>query len=174
MIMPRDKFGQSVSRIRMTSMPCLPPSQRAKGFTLMEIMIAFMVVGILATIAIPAYNNMVYKAEISQAVADITTIMQAIDRYYLKNNNYPPSLADIGFAASLDPWGNGYQYLRAEDAGGGVNLRKDKKLKPVNTDFDLYSMGRDGDSKLPFTAQASWDDIVRCNNGRYIGLADEY
>jgi len=150
-------------------------SIKAQGMTLIEALIAVAVVAILASIAIPAYNNMVYKAENSQAVADITTIMQAIDRYYLKNNTYPPSLADIGFATKMDPWGNAYQYLRAEDAGPGVNLlRKDKKLKPVNTDFDLYSKGRDGDSKLPFTAKASWDDIVRCNNGRYIGLADAY
>ena len=133
-----------------------------------------MIVGILASIAIPAVNNAIYKAEISQAVADITTMMQAVDRYYLQHNTYPPSLADIGFDDLADPWDNPYQYLRAEDAGGDVKLRKDKKLKPVNTDFDLYSMGRDGDTKLPFTAKASWDDIVRCNNGRYIGLADEY
>jgi general secretion pathway protein G len=149
-------------------------SFRQRGMTLIEILIAMIVVGILASIAIPAYNNALDKADISQAVTDISSMMQAIDRYYVNNNAYPPSLADIGFAARLDPWGNAYEYLRAVDAGAGAMLRKDKILKPVNTDYDLYSKGKDGDSKLPFTAQASWDDIVRCNNGRYIGLADEY
>jgi general secretion pathway protein G len=44
----------------------------------------------------------------------------------------------------------------------------------VNTDFDLYSKGKDGKSKIPFTAKASRDDIVRANNGRYIGPVSDY
>lgn len=148
---------------------------RQRGMSLIEILIAMIVVGILATIAIPAYNDAIDRADNSQAIADISAMMQAIDRYYVKNNTYPLSLADIGFATRLDPWGSAYEYLRAEDAGtGGALLRKDKILKPVNTDYDLYSKGKDGDSRIPFTAQASRDDIVRCNNGRYIGLADDY
>lgn len=172
MILRRDKFGQPDSRCRIMSL--FPSLRYVRGITLIETMIAVMIVGILASIAIPAVNNAIYKSEISQATADIATMMQAIDRYYLKNNAYPPGLADIGFDTLLDPWDKPYQYLRAADAGAGALLRKDKKLKPVNTDFDLYSMGKDGDTKLPFTAKASWDDIVRCNNGRYIGLADDY
>jgi len=175
MIAPIDNFGQPGSQGQMMPLSSMPPSQHARGFTLIEAVIALMIVGILAAVAIPAVNDAIYKTKKSQAVTDIATMMQAIDRYYFKNNAYPPSLADIGYATLLDPWDNPYQYLRAADAGpGSAMLRKDKKLKPVNTDFDLYSMGKDGDTKLPFTAKASWDDIVRCNNGRYIGLADEY
>jgi general secretion pathway protein G len=44
----------------------------------------------------------------------------------------------------------------------------------LNSDFDLYSKGRDRDSKLPLTAEASRDDIVRANNGGFIGLAKNY
>jgi general secretion pathway protein G len=148
---------------------------RQRGMTLIEILVAMIVVAILATIAIPAYNDAIDKADNAQAIADITSIMQAVERYYVKNNAYPPNLAAIGLATRQDPWGNAYIYLRAEDAGpGGALLRKDKILVPVNSDYDLYSKGKDGDSKIPFTAQVSWDDIVRCSNGRYIGLADEY
>jgi len=47
-------------------------------------------------------------------------------------------------------------------------------MVPVNTDFDLYSMGKDGKSRAPFTAKASHDDIVRANDGKFIGLVSEY
>jgi general secretion pathway protein G len=53
-------------------------------------------------------------------------------------------------------------------------MRRDHFLVPVNTDFDLYSMGEDGRSQSPFTAKASQDDIVRANNGGYVGLVSEY
>lgn len=57
---------------------------------------------------------------------------------------------------------------------GKGSLRKDKGLNPVNSDYDLYSMGKDGATMLPFTNPVSFDDIVRCNNGRYVGLAADY
>jgi general secretion pathway protein G len=53
-------------------------------------------------------------------------------------------------------------------------MRKDHLLAPVNADFDLYSMGKDGQSMVPFTAKASRDDIVRANNGGYVGLVSDY
>jgi general secretion pathway protein G len=45
---------------------------------------------------------------------------------------------------------------------------------PINTDFDLYSMGPDGRSAPPLTASDSRDDIVRANNGRFVGIAADY
>jgi len=45
---------------------------------------------------------------------------------------------------------------------------------PINTDFDLYSMGPDGRSAPPLTAKHSRDDIVRANDGAFIGLASDY
>jgi general secretion pathway protein G len=57
----------------------------------------------------------------------------------------------------------------------GVNdVRKDKNLHPLNTDFDLYSLGPDGESRLPLTAGPSRDDILRANNGAFIGRAENY
>jgi general secretion pathway protein G len=72
-----------------------------------------------------------------------------------------------------------YRYLKidGEDlkgSGKDQQMRKDHFMVPVNSDYDLYSMGPDGDSKAPFTATASRDDIVRANDGRYVGLASEY
>ena len=45
---------------------------------------------------------------------------------------------------------------------------------PLNTDYDLYSMGRDGKSKTPLTASESHDDIVRALDGEFVGLASEF
>jgi len=44
----------------------------------------------------------------------------------------------------------------------------------LNSDFDLYSMGADEATKKPLTPPVSWDDIVRANNGEYIGLGSKY
>jgi general secretion pathway protein G len=53
-------------------------------------------------------------------------------------------------------------------------MRKDKNLVPINTQYDLYSMGADGQSVPPLTAKASRDDVVMANDGTYIGLASNY
>ncbi len=45
---------------------------------------------------------------------------------------------------------------------------------PINSDFDLYSMGPDGRSVSPLTSSLSRDDIVRANNGRFVGTAASY
>jgi general secretion pathway protein G len=45
---------------------------------------------------------------------------------------------------------------------------------PINSDYDLYSMGKDGESVPPLTARASRDDVIRANDGAYIGLASEF
>ncbi|HNS56268.1 MAG TPA: hypothetical protein PKO34_04360, partial [Smithellaceae bacterium] len=54
------------------------------------------------------------------------------------------------------------------------SARKDRFLVPVNSDFDLYSMGPDGVSTLALTAKNSRDDIIRANDGAYIGTAAGY
>ena len=53
-------------------------------------------------------------------------------------------------------------------------MRKDRFLVPINSCYDLYSMGKDGQSVPPLTAKASWDDIVRANDGAFVGLAWQY
>lgn len=57
---------------------------------------------------------------------------------------------------------------------GSGQPRKDHFLHPISSDFDLYSMGKDGDSVAPLTAQKSRDDIIRANDGGYYGLASNF
>lgn len=151
-------------------------SFRAHGYTLLEIMIGVALVAAVVIIAVPSYNQYQERVRITTAIADIKNIELAIERYYVENNNhYPPDLAAIGIN-TLDPWGNPYQYLNIQDATtpGKGKLRKDKNLVPINSDYDLYSNGADGASVSPLTAKASRDDIIRANNGAFIGLAADY
>jgi general secretion pathway protein G len=146
------------------------------GITLVELMVALAIVAILSSISIPLYAEYIEKARIVRCVAEIKIISQVIDAYATDNSNYPASLADVNFATLLDPWGSSYQYLNIQTAAPGARgrFRRDRFLVPINTDYDLYSMGRDGDSTSPLTARQSRDDIVRANNGAYIGLASEF
>jgi general secretion pathway protein G len=147
-------------------------SRRQRGVTLLELVAALAATMILASIALPAYNNYVTRARVGRAVGDIGTISLQLYRWQLSTRSFPLTLAEAGIAAT-DPWGQPYRYLRV--AGANRNdLRKDRNLVPINTDFDLYSMGPDGSSAAPLTAQASQDDVVRANDGSFIGLAKDY
>lgn len=144
------------------------------GLTLLELMVAIAIIGILAAIAVPNYLSYLQRARYTVAVSDIKNISLAADEFAAKNGRYPDDLTEIGMASLLDPWGNPYQYLCVASAKGKGSLRKDRSLVPVNSDYDLYSMGADGKSVPPFTAKASHDDIVRANNGAYLGYAEDY
>jgi len=148
----------------------------AAGFTLIELMISIAIAGTLGAIAVPQYTSYRNKARVAVAINDIKNIEKVIALYKLQKNDYPDTLADINMQNRLDPWGHAYVYLRIEGAAnpGIGNLRKDHSLVPVNSDFDLYSIGPDGKSASAFTAGVSKDDIVRANNGRYIGLVSNY
>jgi len=141
-------------------------------------MIVIGIIATLAAIAVPTYTGFIYRAQIIKAVSDIQGMGKAIRGAGIDGGIYPMSLADVDgedFSEVLDPWGNPYQYLNIAQGGPGKGtVRKDKFLVPLNTDFDLYSMGRDGESAAPLTAKASRDDIIRANNGGYVGPAVDY
>jgi general secretion pathway protein G len=128
----------------------------------------------IAAIAIPNLMAAVNAAKVAKAVADIRAIGDDIQGYDILNYQYPNSLADIGYGNFNDPWGNPYQYLNFANAKGKGAMRKDRFLVPINTYFDLYSMGADGKSVPPLTAQASQDDIIWANDGDFVGLASQY
>ena len=152
----------------------LKPKKRILGFSAIEILIVIAIVALLAAIAVPSYENYRDKKDITKAKEDILKIQLAIEKFYINNNRFPDSLVDIGMNQIKDPWNNPYFYFNVTNATNKGSVRKDKNLTPVNSDYDLYSAGKDGDTKLPFTAKASRDDIVRCNNGTFIGLAEDY
>lgn len=149
---------------------------RISGFTLVELLAVVAIIGALVAIALPNYEAYVERSKQTAAMSDMTNIMMAIDRHVIRANEFPATLAEVGFGEALDPWGNAFQYLRIAGTPrpNRGQLRKDKNLVPLNSDYDLYSMGKDGRSQKPLTAAASRDDIVRAGNGAFVGLAVDH
>ena len=143
------------------------------GLTLVELMIAVAIVGMLASIAIPAYEDYKERARVYQAVSDIGAMSALIEASYQDNRYYPETLEDVGLAEMIDPWGRPYEYLNLITKGNG-GARRDKNLNPLNSDFDLYSTGKDKKTKLPISQKDSLDDVLRANDGRFINLAKNY
>ena len=137
-------------------------------------MLVVAILGVLAVIAFPSYAAYRERTRVAQAVLDIKDMETKIKLYAIENRGLPDSLGEIGMGGLKDPWGNPYQYTNLETLKGKGEARKNKNLVPINSDFDLYSMGKDGASSSPLTAQPSRDDIVRANDGRFVGLASDY
>lgn len=147
--------------------------RRVSGFTLIEMTIVMSIISILAAIAVPNFIEMRHKAKIAAAISDIKALEHDIMQYREDQGVYPPSLAAVGLDGRIDPWGNAYEYWPVTGEKN-QKVRKDRSTHPINTDFDLFSKGRDGDTNLPLTSQTSQDDIIRANNGGYVGLASRY
>jgi general secretion pathway protein G len=118
-----------------------------RGFTLIEIMVVVVIIGLLAAFIVPQITGKVEQARVAKAKTDIQALDTALSMYKLDNFRYPP--ADVGLAAlmvqpggdaaknwkgpylkklSKDPWNNDYQYVVPGKHG----------------EFDLYSRGADG------------------------------
>jgi general secretion pathway protein G len=157
-------------------MPASNQTVQGEGFSLVELLIAITVIGALIAIALPQFNLYKDQQKVSLAVADLRVLDNQLKSFKLSNDGFPAALSDLPQVAPSDPWGAPYQYLNIEaaDTKGKGNLRKDKNLVPINSDFDLYSKGPDGNSVAPLTAKASRDDIIRANDGGYFGVAEKY
>jgi general secretion pathway protein G len=156
---------------------CLPMrwrSRKGHGFTVVELLVAVAILLTIAALAVPNLLAAVARAKNAKAIADIHSIGTDIQAYELSKGVFPNTLADIGYDKFNDPWGNPYQYLNFANTKGKGKMRKDRFLVPINTFFDLYSMGADGKTVTPLTAAASQDDIIRANDGDFIGLASDF
>jgi general secretion pathway protein G len=154
-----------------------PPGSRrrpgAAGFTIIEMLAVTAIIGALSTLAIPKVQDALEKARIARAIGDIRALQSDLDG----QDSLPATLAEIGRGGITDPWGNPYQYYRFPPRRGGGpprGARKDRFLVPINSTYDLYSMGKDGSTTAPLTARAGRDDIVRANDGGFIGLASKF
>ena len=154
------------------------PGQRGFGdnraFTLLELLIVMAIMITLAAMGIPAFADAIEVAYVGRAMGDIRTLQTEITRYEVQLGKLPDLLQEVGVTDMLDPWGNPYQYLNFDNVNGQGPKKRDKFLVPLNSTYDLYSMGKDGNTSTALTANASQDDIVRANDGAYVGLASQY
>ena len=155
---------------------------KKKAFTLIEVLMIVAIIGTLLALIVPSYTNLLEKAKVNHVISEIVKISRELDDFLIDNGTLPETLDELIQNSNkplnlIDPWGNPYAYLvilgKDKNEIQGI-WRKDRFLVPINADYDLYSMGKDGVSTAPLTAQASHDDIIRANNGGYFGLAHKY
>ncbi|HLK32935.1 MAG TPA: prepilin-type N-terminal cleavage/methylation domain-containing protein [Terriglobales bacterium] len=149
-------------------------AETSAGFTILELLVSMAIILTVAAMAVPALMASVESARVARAVGDITALEDDIAAYEAANGSLPNTLADIGRDKLLDPWGTPYQYLNFANAMGKGQMRKDRFLVPINSDYDLYSMGEDKQTSSPLTAKVSQDDVIRGSDGSYVGLASNY
>ena len=121
-------------------------NRRGAGFTLLELLVVMVIIGLLVGYVGPKYFSQVGKSEVKAAKAQINALEKALDQYRLDTGRYPST--DLGLkalverpsnepkwqgpylakAVPLDPWGNPYQYLQPGQHG----------------EYDLWSFGQDG------------------------------
>ena len=148
--------------------------QKNKAFTVVEFGVTLLIVTLFYFTLAPAILAMVDKVNSKSTADEIGDLQDNINDFFEENGFLPDSLDEIFDPVPLDPWGNPFQYYNHATTNGNGQLRKDKNLVPINSDYDLYSMGPDGKTASPLTAAISHDDIIRGRNGAFTGLAIDY
>ncbi len=150
-----------------------------RGFTLIEVVLVATITGSLAALAIPNVQRIMEDAKVVEAMSDIRIYAATARDHKLVNGKLPDSFDKFGYDdPPLDPWGNEYEYLLIEGQfevyPPGKKPRQDRFLRPVNRDFDIYSRGPDGETSDNLTDADSLDDIIRANDGGFVGIAEDY
>ncbi|HEU5154721.1 MAG TPA: prepilin-type N-terminal cleavage/methylation domain-containing protein [Gemmatimonadales bacterium] len=146
------------------------PRRSLRGVTLVELLAVTAIIGSLAAIGIPRYRTVIEKAKVTKAIGDIQALGHTLDA----QDSLPDDLSSLG-AIPADPWGRRYVYNKFDPSRNvPAGARRDRFLVPINSTYDLYSVGANGESSAALTAGGSRDDVVRANDGGFIGLASEY
>jgi general secretion pathway protein G len=147
------------------------PARGRAGFTLIELLTVMVVAGILASFGVARTKYTIDQAKTARAIGDLRALSADIQGYAASSQSLPATLGDIDRAGMLDPWGRPYVYVVF--AFGGTP-RQDAFGIDLNTDFDVYSNGPDGASALSLTSGSSLDDVLRANDGGFIGRGSRY
>lgn len=165
--------GRPGARHRIPAGPGRASSRSGAGFTLLELMFVVAIAAVIAMLAASQFSAYIQRAKIEAAKADLILVGMEIERYRNNNGHYPASLDDIGRGDLLDPWQREYHYTDVTGPGNG-RARKDKRVNPINTYFDLFSTGRDGVFKSQVDHADSLDDVIRARDGAFIDVASKF
>ncbi|MFQ3093386.1 pilin [Neisseria meningitidis] len=148
-----------------------------KGFTLIELMIVIAIVGILAAVALPAYQDYTARAQVSEAILLAEGQKSAVTEYYLNHGEWPANNSSAGVATSANIKGKYVQSVEVKNGvvtatmlSSGVNNEiKGKKLS-------LWAKRQDGSVKwfcgLPVTRAANAKDDVAAATANGNGKID--
>lgn len=142
------------------------------GFTLVELVVVTAIIGVLATLAIPTYNNFIDRARNARAKQEVRLLETEINAYRFDTNSFPANLATIHRDGLLDPWKHPYVYSNNPRA-----FTRTRFDNPLNDDYDLCSMGADGltaDVVFVVGGGPGNDDLVRGGNGAFVGLGSDW
>ncbi|MBH6472922.1 pilin [Neisseria meningitidis] len=119
-----------------------------KGFTLIELMIVIAIVGILAAVALPAYQDYTARAQVSEAILLAEGQKSAVTEYYLNHGIWPSNNSDAGVASSTDIKG---KYVEKVEVAKGV-ITAEMKSSGVNKEIQgkklsLWAKRQDGSVK---------------------------
>jgi general secretion pathway protein G len=143
------------------------------GFTLIEIVIVVAIVAVLSAIAVPNYLSMKEKAIFNDTIVILRELSAKIDLWAMEEDRYPSTLAEAGLETIKDEWENDFIY-NPFDTAVKKTLRKYKNEHPINTDYDLLSLGKDGLTDTNIQKNECDDDIIRANNGGFYGYGEDY
>jgi general secretion pathway protein G len=161
---------------------CPKGTRWSGGFTLIELIVVIGVLAILTIVGMGVYTHFIDKAKNTRAIAEIRLLEKEILEFWHTNDRLPDTLSELDRSTMLDPWKTPYQYINFDIASDLEEKRRTKGNKgkgkgkgdPLNSDYDLFSKGKDRTSAPVLTNDASRDDIVRADDGSYTGLASGY
>jgi prepilin-type N-terminal cleavage/methylation domain-containing protein len=142
------------------------------GFTLVELIVVTALIGVLATLAIPTYNNFIDRARNARAKSEVRLLETEINAYRFDIGALPANLAAINRADLLDPWGNRYVY-----SNNPRIIERYRFDDLLNDDYDLFSKGKDGltpeDGSIAEGTTGA-DDLIRGSNGIFVGAGLDF
>ncbi|HEZ6639219.1 TPA: pilin [Neisseria meningitidis] len=142
-----------------------------KGFTLIELMIVIAIVGILAAVALPAYQDYTARAQVSEAILLAEGQKSAVTEYYLNHGKWPGNNTSAGVATSSEIKG---KYVEKVEVANGV-ITAEMKSSGVNKEIQgkklsLWAKRQDGSVKwfcgqpVTRTAKATDDDVTAASD----------
>lgn len=149
------------------------PRMDQRGMTIVEVFIVLLIIAALAAIAIPAYVDFKNKARSAGTASELRSIEKIIYAFSIDNGgSYPTGLDQLNLGATKDPWGNDYGYYNIIRNGTG-GARTDH-VQTLNSDFDLYCVGANGQTDEYIGDPRAQDDILRAGDGGFMGMGNAY
>jgi len=140
---------------------------------MVELLVVIAILAVLCALALPAYTDIRDRTRNALCVSQIRVFEKIIYAYSIDNAGAYPATARLSDATTSvpnDPWGHSYVYVNL--VTDPAQARRDPNTHhQLNDDFDLYSMGADGQSDP--ANNSDLDDLVRAGDGGFVGLASE-